>query len=818
MSFDDLSMPATEHSAAILAGAWPAQSVSAWKGYAQEFSTAAQHQLFPQLEVQYNIRDILTPMSGAFIDAVRQVEMARQYALMNRIAAYRDLAAKAKWAANELEETKRDLVEIVNKAEEDIQKARTAAEQEKAAKALIPGAAEAVEAALQTTIATIVSAAKAEALARNAEGMAKVVTLAAEVRDFKQPYANMMLPQTGSNSGSACSTPQATTPSNTPVDNSRPIDGYGSNSGDTPKDRVSENRSNKDGLGDGQSQKTIQESGVRGDKSDAQIRDASSSSNKAPSSMPSAPAASAPSSGGGSSSGASSPASMIGQMMRPMSSPSSSGGSAASSGGSPLSSAGGMPGGASQAGGAGSGAGAGAGGAGSAAAASRAVGAAASAGGMTEASARMGTGAVSAAAGAAGNAVGAASAAAGAGSQLAQTAAAVSSAAGSVPPAAGAVSGGLGGAPMSVMPAAAAGGGVVAGGPPAAAQLAGSNVGPGVPSTPPVGQGPVGSGSGPGAAGGGGGGSPVFGSPTSIRSLGQGGATGEELFEAAVAAGRVVIELLVAQTRAAAHIPISYAVSLIWERSGRVTAWMASSEGQSYIPLGVRVPEDVLLAVADPVGRSLWDECAQSGVADPLEVVVRHAQLRCGELPGSRVLVVASSLPLPRVIDWAATVGAQPVGVDPRVVDPAAARDLGVPMLHRCAAAMPWEWRQANAFTERERLQVASRHMRMAAVNGRLNGRACELVMRLFEERKPIDAGLWADVQSERAKAMVAYQLAATMHAQGGGQDPVQAFKTARAAEVIQCLEHFDSVEGCADLLYATRLAGVPLNPALAVA
>jgi hypothetical protein len=39
----------------------------------------------------------------------------------------------------------------------------------------------------------------------------------------------------------------------------------------------------------------------------------------------------------------------------------------------------------------------------------------------------------------------------------------------------------------------------------------------------------------------------------------------------------------------------------------------------------------------------------------------------------------------------------------------------------------------------------------------------------------------------------------------------------ARAAEVVLCLRNFDTVEGCADLLYASRLAGAPLNPAAAV-
>lgn len=176
--------------------------------------------------------------------------------------------------------------------------------------------------------------------------------------------------------------------------------------------------------------------------------------------------------------------------------------------------------------------------------------------------------------------------------------------------------------------------------------------------------------------------------------------------------------------------------------------------------------------------------------------------------PGARVLAIASSLPLGRVADWAAVV-ANP-GVDPATVNPAAAADIGVPLLHRCAAAMPWEWRQANALSDQERLRVAARHMRMAAISGHFTGRACEQVMRLFEERKPIGPSPW------RARPA----LLSTAQGQGGGEDPGWAFKRSRAAEVIPCLQHFDTVEGCADILYATRLAGAPLNlnPAAAVA
>ena len=57
-------MPMTEHSAEILAGAWPSQSVMAWSGYAMQFSQAA-NTLFKELDVQMDIKQILAPMEGA---------------------------------------------------------------------------------------------------------------------------------------------------------------------------------------------------------------------------------------------------------------------------------------------------------------------------------------------------------------------------------------------------------------------------------------------------------------------------------------------------------------------------------------------------------------------------------------------------------------------------------------------------------------------------------------------------------------------------------------------------------------------------------
>ena len=304
---------------------------------------------------------------------------------------------------------------------------------------------------------------------------------------------------------------------------------------------------------------------------------------------------------------------------------------------------------------------------------------------------------------------------------------------------------------------------------------------------------------------------------SSIRGIGADGASGDLIFDQAMDAGRDVITALVAQTLGTGYIDIHYAVSLIWERGGTISVWMATSEGASYIPLGVRIPQEVRLSVTDPiVGHELWNASAEAGGADPLEIVVRQAEAREQAAPGARVLALASSLPMGHVIDWAGAVSARPVSVNPREVERSTGVDMS--MLHRCAVAMPWEWRQANAFTEQDRLKVAARHMYMAASAGHLGGGACEHVIELFEERKPIDEALWAEVAKQRFMALIEYQTAMSNAGQGGAEPPARALATARAAEVVLCLRDYDTAEGCADLLYATRLAGAPLNPAAAVA
>lgn len=168
-----------------------------------------------------------------------------------------------------------------------------------------------------------------------------------------------------------------------------------------------------------------------------------------------------------------------------------------------------------------------------------------------------------------------------------------------------------------------------------------------------------------------------------------------------------------------------------------------------------------------------------------------------------------------QVIDWAGAVGARPVSVNPREVQ--ASKGIADPsMAHRCAVAMPWEWSVVNRFTEQDRLKVAARHSQMAASVTQMSGRATDQVIDLFEQRKPISDALWADVAKQRFMSLIAYQTAMKNAGQGGAEPPARLLATARAAEVVMCLRDFDSVDGCADLLYASRLAGAPLHPAAA--
>lgn len=801
-------MPVTEHSAQILVGSWPSQSVMAWAGYAMAFKQQA-HLLSDQLDTQMDIKESLAGMDGYLIDKLLLLTRGRETALQNRIAAYLHISNKARWAANELQATKTELTDIVNAAEEKIRVSRENAEKAKQASAGVPGAVAAIESQLQTAITGLVANAKREAQARDLQGATTVTALSNDISQWASPYTNMPFPESELGSAPVPSSPGALAPSQNGSGTMSPVDH--STFKESPLDRQSQPEQSAP-----RQEQSIQQTAMRTpDKADPGDVARPEKSQSPLSSAPSSPASS-----GGSSSGGGNSASSLGQMMRPASS-----GSSSSGGSSPASSSGSAsPANAAQSGqmanakpggipaaGAGTGAGAGAG------AGGRALGLASLGSGIAESSARLASGAVNTATN---MAAGAASVGGNVAPNVAQAAAAAASApVTSPPPAAG------GGAPMGMMPAGAA----AAGGGSAVVNPVTSSPAPGAGGSANVGGGPPSSSSGSGpspasAAGSGGVASQAAGSGSvapvavqspGVRGVGVGGASGDLLYQQAMDAAGDVVSAMVAQSVGSGYIEIHYAAALVYERGGSVSAWLATSEGASYIPLGVRVPHDVRLSVTDPVvGRELWEKSAAAGGANPLEIVVRQAEARDMASPGGRVLAVASSLPMDQVIDWAGEVGARPVSVDPKAI--AAAPDAGV--LHRCAVAMPWEWRQANAFSEQERFRVASRHMYMAVSAGLLSGSgACEQVMEQFELRQPIDDALWRDVDRARFMSLIEYEMAMRSAGQGGAE-PARALAAARAAEVVLCLRNYSTAEGCADLLYASRLAGAPLNPAAAVA
>jgi hypothetical protein len=99
-----------------------------------------------------------------------------------------------------------------------------------------------------------------------------------------------------------------------------------------------------------------------------------------------------------------------------------------------------------------------------------------------------------------------------------------------------------------------------------------------------------------------------------------------------------------------------------------------------------------------------------------------------------------------------------------------------------------------------------------------MSAQATDRAIELFEERKPIDDALWSAVAKQRFMSMIEYQTAMSNAGAGGAESPARLLAQARAAEVVLCLRNYETAEGCADLLYASRLAGAPLNPAAAVA
>lgn len=73
-----------------------------------------------------------------------------------------------------------------------------------------------------------------------------------------------------------------------------------------------------------------------------------------------------------------------------------------------------------------------------------------------------------------------------------------------------------------------------------------------------------------------------------MRSVGAAGETGEVLVDQAADARRAAVTALAAQTLATGLRPENWsvAVSVIEERTGQITAWMATSMGPSYIHMG----------------------------------------------------------------------------------------------------------------------------------------------------------------------------------------------------------------------------------------
>ncbi|OLT97882.1 hypothetical protein [Mycobacterium syngnathidarum] len=805
-----IEYPPSEYAGLILGDHWPKQSEYEWQAFAGELR-ADFGRLILQEESQQSIQQNLeNQTSVGLIPALKKLVAHRNMTLADRLSALQTATPAAEAVSAAIISLKSDLYWIVMTADQQI----------KDAEARHAGLGKA--AALAGEIATIIGNAQADAATADTDRAAEVAAQTTKVLSWKP---NESISEGGSGAATPLSTGTGSSGIPAPLSPNNGVEAVDYNtfkdsppSADAAPQREAVNSNQQQTL-----TKQEQQAAWNPDK----VKDAATtpSPDKSPvSPSHSSPPSSAPSSGGSPASSGGSPSSVIGQMMRPPMSSSPASSSPASSSGSGVSSSGGPASATSAAahtGTPGSPAGAGAPGGSGAAPGVRAAGLASAGSGIAESAARMGTGAVNATA----NALGTAG---NVGSQVAQGAAASAShaatpaAAAAPPPASSApVSGApVGGAPMAMVPPASppAGGVVspVGGGP---------NVGPGVPGTPSQGApglgGPIGLAGASSSNSGAGGPVPVAMPMQQMRTFSATpDATGEVLIGQAADAARSIVESMIAQTRKMGYAGsgFSWAVSMLYERTGAVTAWLASSEGPSYIPLGVRVPDDVRLAVTDAVvGRQLWEESAAAGGADPLKLLAQHAELHDAATPGSRVLVLASSLPKDRVSDWAANLGARPVSVDSRTIDAASANGAGQ---HRCAVAMPWEWQQANRFTEQQRWQVAAQHATLAATAGHLTEPRCTRVIDLFERQKPISDSDWADVREACAKTYVDYFMAQSRISAVGGGDPTPlewAFRTARAAEVVACLRDHATTEGCADLLYATRLAGAPLNPAAAV-
>ncbi|ORV86361.1 hypothetical protein [Mycolicibacterium iranicum] len=800
----------------ILGTLWPLQSESAWHGFASAIKSEA-IRLFQEDGAQQDILRLVatTDQAGAFIEAATRLVRVSTATLESRYRTYSDASTVAERVATRIWAIKLRMAESVDAAETAITAAKNELEpQIDAATAALDGIrASQLTAELEGRITAAITQAQTEVTGEAATGAAEIAALNTKLGGTEATGTGEASPLNWGNGAELPSAPAMPAPS-TPGGS-----GIQSANYDTFKEGTEPLSDRMPGTRQADEptlSRAAQDSNRFPEEVKARDADTAGSHGEpgraGTSGVP--PAASAPSTGGGSSSGAGSPASVFGSAMRPMS---SSAGSPASSG-APASS--GSPSGVSGTGTPaaqpGSGASSGAGNGTATSSVGRALSGASTGAGIAETSARMGTGAVAATANAlntAGNV----------GPQIAQSATNAPQPASPPPPGPVGTAAPAGSAPLAMLPPTSAPAAPVAGGlPPAPSPAAAAaSAGPGIPGTPQ--QGPAATAHLGGASPGGPGANaaPVMMPMSQVRTVGVDGATGDVLFGQAADAARSILETVIAQTRHAGYGSSQgfvWAVTVIAERTGGVTAWLATSEGPSYIPRGVRVPDDVRLAVTDPVvGRQLWDDAAAAGGADPLNVLARHAELRDSAAPGGRVLAFAASVPMARVMDWAATVGARAVSVDPRTIGAAAA--VGDEGQHRCAAVMPWEWQQASMFSEQQRLQVAVRHMLMAANAGHLTDPACERVMEAFDRGNPVTASDWADVRQAFAMACVNYEMTRAGTPLGGESTTLErVFRTARAAEVVWCAREYASAEGCADLLYASRLAGAPLNPAAAVA
>ena len=811
----DIPRPTSPHADVILGTLWPLQSESAWHGFASAIKSEA-IRLFQEDGAQQDIlRLVATDQAGAFIEAATRLVRVSTATLESRYRTYSDASTVAERVATRIWAIKLRMAESVDAAETAITAAKNELEpQIDAATAALDGIrASQLTAELEGRITAAITQAQTEVTAEAATGAAEIAALNTKLGGTEATGTGEASPLNWGNGAELPSAPAMPAPS-TPGGS-----GIQSANYDTFKEGTEPLSDRMPGTRQAD-EPTLSRAAQDSNRfpEEVKARDAATAGSHGEpgragtSGVP--PAASAPSTGGGSSSGAGSPASVFGSAMRPMS---SSAGSPASSG-APASS--GSPSGVSGTGTPaaqpGSGASSGAGNGTATSSVGRALSGASTGAGIAETSARMGTGAVAATANAlntAGNV----------GAQIAQSATNAPQPASAPPPGPVGTAAPAGSAPLAMLPPTSAPAAPVAGGlPPAPSPAAAAaSAGPGIPGTPQQGPAATAHLGGASAGGPGANAAPVMMPMSQVRAVGLDGATGDVLIGQAADAARSILETVIAQTRQAGYGSSQgfvWAVTVIAERTGGVTAWLATSEGPSYIPRGVRVPDDVRLAVTDPVvGRQLWDDAAAAGGADPLNVLARHAELRDSAAPGGRVLAFAASVPMARVMDWAATVGARAVSVDPRTIGAAAA--VGDEGQHRCAAVMPWEWQQASMFSEQQRLQVAVRHMLMAANAGHLTDPACERVMEAFDRGNPVTASDWADVRQAFAMACVNYEMTRAGTPLGGESTTLErVFRTARAAEVVWCAREYASAEGCADLLYASRLAGAPLNPAAAVA